>query len=190
MPNMINEQLSDLHLIKYIPRDALRRLVTTTIRVRPLRNNRQSLIRVRGRRGVRRGRGEHGAVDGRRIGVDTVAMVRRGLRRRRRRHVACGGGEGGGGPDLVGAHLGGTPAQAAANAAEHRGAAPSEELVLLLVLLRRRRCWRGGGRGGEEGAALLLAVALRLRAHGRLIDGLGLVAGGEGRARGGYPARQ
>ena len=41
--------------------------------------------------------------------------------------------------------------------------------------------WRGGGRGGEEGAALLLAVALRLRAHGRLIDGLGLVAGGEGR---------
>jgi hypothetical protein len=54
--------------------------------------------------------------------------------------------------------------------------------------------WRGGGGGGgEEGAALLLAVALRLRAHGRLIDGLGLVAGGEGRARGSYwvnpPAR-
>jgi hypothetical protein len=93
---------------------------------------------------VRRGRGDHGAVDGRRVGVEVVTVGRRGLRPR---VEASSRREGGGGPDLVGAHLGSSPAQAAA-AAEHRGAAPSQELVLLL---RRRRCCRGEGRRTNTG---------------------------------------
>jgi hypothetical protein len=76
---------------------------------------------------VRWGRGEQGAVDGRRVSIGVVAVGRR--------VEAGGGGEGGGGPDLVGAHLG--PFPAPATAAQHRRAAPAQELVLLLVLVRR-----------------------------------------------------
>lgn len=88
-------------------------------------------IWMRSRWDVRRGRGEHGAVDGRRVRVGVVAVGSPCLRR-----VEAGGGrEGGGRPDLVGAHLGPFPARA--TAAQHRRAAPAQELVLLLVLVRR-----------------------------------------------------
>jgi len=154
---------------KSSPPDALRRLVTATVRIWPMRNNRQPFcscnptptvsttpsvgeksegkkddyvaagggetehrrrrftIWMRRRWGVRWGRGEHGAVDGRRVSVGVVAVGRRSLGR-----VEAAGG---GGPDLVGAHLG--PFPAPATAAQHRRAAPAQELVLLLVLVRR-----------------------------------------------------
>jgi hypothetical protein len=74
----------------------------------------------------RRGRGEDGAVDGRRVDDAVVGLRGRG--------VVVGGGEGGRGPDLGGAYIRPAAAPPSSASAQRRRAAPAQVLVLLLVL--------------------------------------------------------